>query len=139
MDRRHLYTGLIAAALVLVGAGWWFYGHVGFKPTLEHEVTIAGQVYEVDRWIGASAPRAPEKTRACFRIQREIVAPPELEPRPTPGPDWLRCFSVEFLREALASGDAVAYVAERDDPEGWNRVIAILPGNRAYMWHQPNR
>lgn len=137
MDRRHVITGLITAGLVLGGYLWWSTGRTTFEPSYRTEVTIAGEVYEVKDWIGVDAPGAPERARACFRISGEITAPPELEPRPTPGPDWLRCFSVEFIEEALASGSAVAYVAERDDPRpGWNRVVAIVPGRRVYMWHE---
>jgi hypothetical protein len=137
VDRRHLFTGLIAAGVAAAAAGWWLYTHTGFQPSFASEVIIAGEVYETSRWIGVIAPRAPEKARACFRVDRPVEAPPELEPRPTPGPDWLRCFSVDFIREALARGDAKAYVAQRDDPPGWNRVIVVLPGNRVFMWHQP--
>ena len=137
MDRRHVFTGLIIAGVVVIAAGWWFAGHTGFRPSVRHEVTIAGEVYEVQRWVGVEAPGEPQKARACFRLEGAFDAPPELEPNPTPGPEWLRCFKPEYIREALASGDASAYVAERNDPEGWNRVIAVLPGRRAYMWHQP--
>ncbi len=139
MDRRHLYTGLIAAGVTAVSLGWWFAGHTGFVPTTAEEVRIAGETYEVRRFTGVVAPGEPEKERACFRVDRDIVAPPELEPQPTPGPDWLNCFNAGFIAESLARGDAVAYVAESDDPEGWNRVIAVLPGRRVYMWHQPRR
>lgn len=139
MDRRHIYTGLIAAGITALAAGWWLYGRTVFEPTVATEVRIAGEVYEVDRWIGVTAAGEPEKARACFRVERDIVAPPELEPRPSAGPEWLNCFDPDFLAEALASGEAQAYVAERDDPEGWDRVIAVLAGNRVYMWHQRRR
>ncbi len=137
MDRRHLDTGLIVAGVVVIAAAWWFAGHTGFQPTVKREVVIAGTVYEVTRWVGVEAPGEPEKARACFRVKDEIQAPPELEPRPTPGPTWLRCFSPDFIMESLATDDGTAYVAEYDDPPGWNRIVAVVSGRRAFMWHQP--
>ena len=137
MDRRHLLTGVIIAGIVVIAGAWWFMGHTGFQPTVRHEVRIAGETYEVARWVGVAAPGEPEKTRACFRIDREIDAPPELVPRPGPAPEWLTCYDARFILRALASGEATAYVAQENDPPGWNRVIAVLPGRRAFMWHQP--
>lgn len=137
MDRRHVFTGAIIAGVVVIVGVWWFAGHTGYRPSVAREVVIAGDVYEVSRWVGVVAPGEPEKARACFRVETDITAPPELEPRPTPGPDWLRCFNPDFIMESLATDDATAYVAEYDDPPGWNRIIAVVPGRRVFMWHQP--
>ena len=139
MDKRHLYTGLIIAVIAALAMVWWLYGRTVFEPTRTTEVTIAGEVYEVRRYSGVEAEGQRHKNRACFRVDREIVAPPELEPRPAPGPDWLECYNAEFIARMLASDEGAAYVAERDDPEGWDRVIAVLPGRRVYMWHQRQR
>lgn len=138
MDRRHLYTGLIAAAVALAAGLWWFAGHSTFQVFGGETVRIAGQTYEVRRFEAVAPEGEPEKMRACFRVDEEIEAPPELDPRPTPGPDWFKCFNARFLNEMLAKGEATAYVAERNDPEGYDRIVAVLPGNRVYMWRQPN-
>lgn len=140
MDRRHVYTGFVIAAVAALAMAWWLYGRTVFEPVEDlPEVTIAGEVYEVRRYSGVRAPGQPEKTRACFRVDRDIAAPPELEPRPAEGPDWLECYNRGFIAEMLAAGAGVAYVAERDDPPGWNRIVAVLSGNRVYMWHQRQR
>ncbi len=139
MDRRHLFTGLITAGVTALALGWWLSGHTTFEPNRADEVWIAGEVYEVRRYSGVAVPGEPEKTRACFRVDRAIEAPAELEPRPGEAPGWLECYDREFIAEMLARGDGTAYVAGRDEPEGWNRVIAVLPGNRIYMWHQRQR
>ena len=140
MDRRHVYTGFIIAGITALAMGWWLYGRTVFEPVEGlSEVTIAGEIYEVHRYSGVRASGDPEKTRACFRVDREIVAPAELEPRPAEAPDWLQCYDPEFIAGMLAAEKGEAYVAQRDDPEGWDRVIAVLPGNRVYMWHQRQR
>ncbi len=140
MDRRHVYTGLIISGITVLAMGWLFYGRTVFQPVEGlPEVTIAGEVYEVRRYSGVAVPGEPEKTRACFRVDRDIEAPAELEPRPGEAPGWLECYDREFIAEMLARENGTAYVAGRDEPEGWNRVIAVLPGNRIYMWHQRQR
>ena len=133
-----MITGLIAAVVVALGGLWWFSGHDTYQVYTAETVTIAGASYPVRRFEGVAVPGSPELTRACFRIDEEVRAPPELNPRPNAGPPWFKCFSARFIAEQLASEDGKAYLAESDDPVGYDRVIAVLPGRRVYMWRQPN-
>ncbi len=139
MDRRYTITGLIAI-LIVAGAGvWWYQGHTRYLPFTVPEVKIAGEYYEVQQFKGVASPDDPGALRACFRIERPIRAAPALEVHPPPAPDWFRCYDARFIAEALASGNATAYVAGRDEPPGYDRYIVELPGGRVYMWVEPAR
>ena len=138
MDQRHVIT-LLVAVLVIAGAGfWWYQGYVRYAEFSAREVVIAGQVFDVERFEGVISPDDPGQMRACFRIDRPVTAPPALDPRPTAGPEWFKCFDPEFLSAMLAAGKARAYVAARDEPKGYDRLIVVLPGGRVYMWREPN-
>lgn len=138
LGRPQILTGLVGLGIAVLAYLWWDYGHVAYEPVWAEEVEIAGETFKVRRWEGVASPDDAGGLRACFLLQQEIPAPPELNPQVPTAPDWLRCFNSEFIAEALASGKGKAYVAARNDPPGYDRVIAVLPGGRIYMWPQPN-
>ena len=131
-------TGLVGFALVFGMAFWWFQQHAFIEETWAEEVVIAGQAYPVKEWEGVTSESSPLKLRACFLLQAEITAPPAFDAEPLVGPGWFKCFNAKTIGDALASDYARAYVAARDEPFGFDRIVAIFPGGRAYMWRQLN-
>jgi hypothetical protein len=138
LSRVQILTGLIGLGIALLAFLWWHSGHVAYEPVWAEEVDIAGDTFKVRRWEGVASPDDPGGLRACFLLQQEIQAPPELNPKVPEAPDWLRCFNSEFIAQALASGEGKAYVAGRNRPPGYDLIVAVLPGGRMYIWPQPN-
>jgi len=140
VNGKYVVTGLVGFTLLFGLVFWWFQTHAFYTETKsrEHFVVIADQAYPVTEWEGIEASSSPLKMRACFLIHGEIQAAPAIEPEPLVAPAWFRCFNAEFIAENLASGYTSAYVAERNDPRGFDRIVAVFPGGRAYMWRQPN-
>ncbi len=132
--------GLVAFTGLFGLAFWWFQEHAFYQETQadQAEIVIAGQVYPVTEWKSIDAASSPLKMRACFLIRETIEALPALAPEPLVAPGWFRCFNAEVIAENLTSDYAKAYVAERNDPHGFDRIVAVFPGGRAYMWRQPN-
>ena len=132
-------TGLVAFSGLFGLAFWWFQSHAFYTETRadEHTVTIDGVGYPVTEWKSIDAASSPLKMRACFLIRETIEALPALAPEPLVAPGWFRCFNAEVIAENLTSDYAKAYVAERNDPHGFDRIVAVFPGGRAYMWRQP--
>ena len=128
------FTGLFGLAF------WWFQSHAFYSETKadEHTVIIDGVGYPVTEWNSIDATSSPLKMRACFLIREEIEALAALDPEPLVAPGWFRCFNAEVIAENLASGYTKAYVAERNNPRGFDRIVAVFPGGRAYMRRQPN-
>lgn len=138
LTRTQLLTGLVALGVAVLAYFWWDYGRIAYREFWSDEVEIAGETFAVRRWQGLASPDSPAALRACFVLQREIQAAPELNPRPPDAPEWFKCFNSGFIAEALASGEGKAYVAARNDPPGYDRIVAVLPGGRMFMWAQPN-
>ena len=137
LNGSYVVTGLIGFT-VLFGLGfWWFQTLAFYEETWTDSVRIAGEVYPVTEFRGIDAASSPLKMRACFLIRETIEALPALAPEPLVAPGWFRCFNAEVIAENLASGYAKAYVAERNNPHGFDRIVAVFPGGRAYMWRQP--
>ena len=133
-----MITGLLGFTLLFGMAFWWFQEHAFYEETQADKVEIAGQVYPVTQWEGITSTSSPLKMRACFLIRETVEALPALAPEPLVAPGWFKCFNAEFIAENLARDYAKAYVAERNDPKGFDRIVAVFPGGRAYMWRQPN-
>ncbi len=138
VNGKYVVTGLIAFTGLFALALWWSQNHAYYEETQASEVRIAGQDYPVTKWKGIDATSSPLKMRACFHIRDSIEALPALAPEPLVAPGWFRCFNAGFIAENLARDYAKAYVAERNDPRGFDRIVAVFPGGRAYMWRQPN-
>ena len=136
MNGKHVVTGLVGFVLLFGMAFWWFQSYAFYEETQASTVTIAGQVYPVTEWKGITSESSPLKMRACFVLKETFDALPSLEPEPLVAPGWFKCFNAEFIEENLVSEYAKAYVAERNDPEGFDRIIAVFPGGRTYMWRR---
>lgn len=131
---------LVAGAAIYALQVYAFYAPVPVQPmTL---VTAQGQPFElrVEEWQGIDGRASPQKFRACFRTH----LPQDLGFTPYPGadpliaPGWFGCFDARAIGEALASGEARAYLSQRDIHPQVDRVIAIFNDGRAYAWQQLN-
>ena len=57
---------------------------------------------------------------------------------PAPVPQAPACFDAARIGADLASGTAVAFLGARNITPGVDRVVAVYPDGRAYVWQQPN-
>ncbi len=139
VNGKYVVIGLVTFTVLFGLVFWWFQSHAFYQETRadEAEVVIAGTYYRVTEWNSIDASTSPLKMRACFLIADPIKAMPALAPEPLVAPGWFRCFNAQVIAENLASDYAKAYVAERNDPRGFDRIVAVFPGGRAYMWRQP--
>ena len=140
VNGKYVATGLVGFTLLFGLVLWWVQNHAFYQETQadEAEVVIAGTVYPVTEWKRIDATSSPLKMRACFLIRDTIDAPPAIDPVPLVAPGWFRCFNAEVIGENLASDYVTAYTAQFNDPYGFDRIVAVFPGGRAYMWRQPN-
>ena len=141
-DRRRGRVVLVGMALVLVGfaaALWWFQTRAWYGEVTGIEaVTVAGREVPVTDWRGIDAASSPIKLRACFRVEPGTLADAPAAEAPTPliAPDWFDCFDAGALTAALASGEARAVRAAAGEFDATERLIAVYPDGRAFMWRQ---
>jgi hypothetical protein len=55
---------------------------------------------------------------------------------PLNAPFWFRCFDARAIGEDLEAGRAEAVALARDEPEGFDLMLAVYPDGRAYLWRQ---
>jgi len=136
INGSYVVAGLIAFTVVFGLTFWWFQSHAFYEENWTDKVEIDGWEYPVTEWKGITSTSSPLKMRACFLLRVPVTAEPALAPEPLVAPGWFKCFNAQFIDENLASGYATAYVAKRNDPQGFDRIVAVFPGGRSYMWRQ---
>ena len=136
---RIVLVGMALALVVFAAALWWFQTRAWYDEVIGVEtVVVAGQEVPVTDWQGVDAASSPIKLRACFRVEPEALAAAPAADAPTPlfAPDWFDCFDAEALTRALEAGEARAVRAAAEEFHATERLIAVYPDGRAYMWRQ---
>ncbi len=134
-----LAIGFGLVAVLFGGALWYAQVHAFYeRVTGLAAVTVAGVAVPVTGYEGLDGAASPLKLRGCFRLDPAALAhaPPAAKPTPLVAPGWFACFDAAALDAALAAGEARAVVAASGEPPGFDRIIAVLPDGRAYLWRQ---
>ncbi len=101
---------------------------------------IAGEPVPIADYDGIDSSSSPLKLRGCFEIDPAALAAlkPATDATPLNAPFWFRCFDTGTLTDDIAAGAAKAYALTRDDPKGFDQMIAVYPDGRGYLWRQLN-
>ncbi len=143
MRGRTLVIGfLVFVAVFAAGLIWTqFFAYYERQKGVD-ALTIAGAVVPVADYDGIDSTSSALKLRGCLKIDPAQVArlAPPAAPQATPlnPPFWFRCFDAGALTDDLASGAALAYDIGRDQPEGFDLMLAVYPDGRGYLWRQLN-
>ena len=140
-------TALVAGVSMYYLQVYAFYDEV---PINRHDdvmmVTLAGDAPEpilYEDFQAIDSDSSPIRYRACFTTNQslammtETYAPYEgAEPRLAP--KWFDCFDAKAIGAALEDGSAVAFLGTPNVQYGIDRVVAVLPDGRGFVWHQIN-
>ncbi|WP_375690454.1 DUF6446 family protein [Pseudooceanicola sp. LIPI14-2-Ac024] len=152
MNAGRIFAVIIVASALIVGASVYylqvyaFYDEVG--PSGPQDVTLVPVGSDTPEPVPHSGFRAidadssPIRYRACFAVDVDDEALAAFTPYPKAdplnAPGWFDCFDADEIGEALATGEARAYLSVPDVHYGIDRVIAVLPDGRGFAWHQIN-
>ena len=94
-------------------------------------------------FVAINADSSPIRFRACFQTDDSMGLLSESyelldDAVPLLAPKWFDCFDAEAIGQDLETGAAVAFMGARNFEYGIDRVVAIYPDGRGYMWHQIN-
>jgi hypothetical protein len=96
-----------------------------------------------DSFSAIDSDSSPIRYRACFTttmsqaMLSETYLPYE-RAEPRVAPKWFDCFDAKAVGAALEAGSAMAFMGTENIQYGIDRVVAILPDGRGYVWHQIN-
>ena len=144
---------LIVVAAVLAGAGMYYLQVYAYYeevvPTGSDDVQLTPLngdtpetiLYEDFRAIDADS--SPIRYRACFTTPTglgtlEDIYAPYTGAAPRVAPGWFDCFDAEAIGAALAAGDALTFLSQKNVAYGVDRVVAITDDGRGFVWHELN-
>ncbi|EBA03887.1 hypothetical protein RB2150_05288 [Rhodobacterales bacterium HTCC2150] len=149
-----IIAGFIVVSALIIGAlTYYFQVHYYYEAVAEpvgaYEIQmtslVSGQPEEilVESFQGIDASSAPVRFRGCFTtplslsiLTETFVIFDKAEPRT--GPNWFDCYDAKAIGAALESGEAIGFMGQENFTDGFDRVIAVYPDGRAFVWHQPN-
>ena len=140
MSGRNLMIVLLVVLAIFGGALWWFQTRAFYQEYTTDMIQIAGNDVPVTAFQGIDATTSPIKLRACMMIEpSELVETPSApDATPLVAPSWFECFNAKTLARALEAGQAKAFLAASGEFDGTERIIAVYPDGRAFMWRQLN-
>lgn len=145
---------LILGSAILAGGGLYYMQVYGYY----HEVAASGpedvQLAPLDGGAPVPLPHdgfraidadsSPIRYRACFTTPLaldEMVQTylPFEHAEPLVAPGWFDCFDASEIGAALEDGTARAFMGTPDIRYGIDRIVAVMPDGRGFVWHQINR
>ena len=137
---------LLLVSGALGGVGMWYLQVYAFYDVLPQQDSVAltpasedtPRDISVTGFQGIDANSSPIRYRACFTLNEQGDFAPYDNPTPLNAPGWFDCFDATAIGAALESGDAQAVMAQANITYGVDRVAAIFPDGRGYVWHQIN-
>ncbi|SOC04912.1 DUF6446 family protein [Rhodobacter maris] len=113
--------------------------------TVELTSLITGRPEPIlsENWQAVGEQSAPIDFRACFRTPLSLGLLTETftiydAAHPLSAPPGFACYDAGRIGADLATGAAVAFLSARDIAPGVDRVVAVYPDGRAYVWQQPS-
>ncbi|MFU8882885.1 MAG: DUF6446 family protein [Rhodobacterales bacterium] len=149
------FLSILILTAALIGGGAMYYLQVyGYYDQIDASgpddvlaVTLASGLPEPmphAAFQAIDSDSSPIRYRACFRTSLtpdEIAATYQPYPRAVPllAPKWFDCFDAREIGAALEDGSAQAVMGVENIRYGIDRVIAVMPDGRGFVWHQINR
>ncbi|WP_420858996.1 DUF6446 family protein [Marivivens marinus] len=149
---RLAISGIVLSALIAGLAMYYlqvyaFYDEVTAEDAGGVELTLVGtdarDPINFDNFQAIDSDSSPLRFRACFTTGHSLAMLTETyeiydAAEPLVAPAWFSCFDARAIGEALESGEAVAFLSRENDPYGFDRVVAVFPDGRGYVWPQMN-
>lgn len=143
----------IVAVSVLAGAAMYYLQVYGFyyevAPTPGRDVMLVsnetGQPEPIayGGFQAIDADSSPIRYRACFTTPLDLDTLlqsywPSDKTEPLNPPGWFDCFDATALGEGLKQGRIRAFVGAKNIAYGVDRIVAIAPDGRGWIWHELN-
>ncbi|WP_037307510.1 DUF6446 family protein [Ruegeria halocynthiae] len=143
---------ILVLSTALAGAGMYYLQVYGFyydvAPQPGKDVALLAKGADRPAPIAYTAFQAidadssPIRYRACFDTDLSAddlsAYQPVENPEPLTAPTWFDCYDAVAIGDALASGQAQAFIGTKNVHFGVDRIVAVTTGGKGYVWHALN-
>lgn len=141
MSGKLIVIGLIGFSFIFGLVVYYFqvFSYYSRVEGLSH-IFVDGKKIEVSDYNGLDSSVSGLKLRGCFKTDvKEFVEFQKFE-RPTPlaAPFWFKCFDYENIQKSLTKNLAKSFIAQENELDGIDRIVAIFPDGTGYQWRQLN-
>ena len=140
-------SAIVAGALMYYLQVYGFYEEVIVTNVDDVQLTsVATGVPETilyENFKAIDAESSPLRYRACFDTTMSQAMLTETyvlydNPVPLVAPGWFDCFDAAAIGSSLEAGETLAFLGTANIVYGFDRVVAIAPDGRGFVWHQMN-
>ena len=148
--KGRIAAGVIVLSALATGvAVYYLQVHAFYQPvSARAEITLTSvsgtqEPLPVADFEGIDADSSPIRFRACFTVPVSLATLTESmviveDAVPLNGPGWFDCYDAAAVAALLDTGEAVAFLGEREIHPGVDRIVAIARDGRGFAWHQLN-
>ena len=141
-----MFIALTAGAVLYYLQVYAFYDEVAAKDvTIELTSVVTNEPEEIiaDDFEGIDSQSSPIRFRGCFTtpMSQSLLTETYVsydKATPLIGPGWFTCYNAKAIGADLEAGVALPFLGQKNITDGIDRVIAVYPDGRAYVWHQLN-
>lgn len=137
-----LVAFLLLGFPLIFGAVLYYFQYYAYYDEVSDvtSIMVEGREIALADYNGIEASSSNLKMRGCFTVDpadfEDVSVAQDAVPL-TP-PNWFECYDVETLTHDLEAGEAIAYLATKDDREGMDLIVLVYPDGRAFQWRQLN-
>lgn len=131
--------------MIATGVGIWYtqvyayYEELPTRPTYAVAGVDGPVTLSISGFRGIDSDSSPVRYRACFTVSGDAPGLADYaDPTPLIAPGWFDCFDAEGIGADLEAGAARAVLVAANAPYGIDRVMALYPDGRAFVWPQIN-
>lgn len=145
MNMSRIAAGSLVLSGLVAGGAMYYLQVYGYYETLtpqsRYEVAAESGTtrLSISAFEGIDSFSSPLRYRACFTLSGDVPALVDYDGgEPLNAPGWFDCFDAAQIGADLEDGTARAVLVEASTPYGFDRVMALYPDGRAYVWPQIN-
>ena len=141
MNGKRFIFLFLGGVVFFTAALFYFQNYAYYESTdIRQNFFLGNKRYEISNYQGIDSESSGLKLRECFVIDSldDIDLPTYEKPTPLTAPFWFKCFNAQKITKDLEEGKAFSFLLKKEEFDGIDKVIAVYPDGRSYLWRQLN-
>ena len=141
MNGKRFIFLFLGGVVFFTAALFYFQNYAYYESTdIRQNFFLGNKRYKISNYQGIDSESSGLKLRECFFIDSldDIDLPTYEKPIPLTAPFWFKCFNAEKITKDLEEGKSSALLLKKEQFDGIDKVLAVYPDGRSYLWRQLN-